>query len=259
MSDIVKISAKTPEVNKETKIAPKQNTHFSRSTNSPADHILFLQRTIGNQSIQRLIKSGTIRTKLRTGAPGDILGQEAARVAEHVRLNRQPLEKEEDVELKRKPANDNYSKTLSDERFPRKSISEEPEMEEESKPSPYNGSATIKCDGNGGYEIVYNGWDSATCGTKDCVTTHENSHISDWKAKWPTGCNGQAKGYLPKGDPPDNPLMTVPEYNVFLKDSECKAHKADLKCAKSLPKPNGCKNIVEDYIKLTETQKKKWC
>jgi hypothetical protein len=127
------------------------------------------------------------------------------------------------------------------------------------KPSPMQGGATIQCDGAGSYEIVYNGWAGAACGTRNCVTAHENSHIADWQAKWPTGCVGQAKGYLPKGDPPDNPLMTAAEYKAFLKKSECKAHTVDLNCAKALPKPAGCEKTVDDYIDLTEKQRRKWC
>lgn len=136
----------------------------------------------------------------------------------------------------------------------------ETEESREAKPRPYAGSATIQCNGSGGYEIVYNSWASAKCGTKACVTAHESSHIADWKAKWPSGCTGRAKGYLPKGDPPhDKPLMTVAEYKAFLKKSECKAHTVDLKCAKALPKKGACKKTVNDYIKLTEKQLKKWC
>lgn len=142
---------------------------------------------------------------------------------------------------------------------PGKALGETPEQGNREKPSPEQGGATIQCDGSGGYEIVYNGWAGATCGTKACVTAHENSHIADWKAKWPTGCKGQSRGYLPKGDPPDKPLMTVAEYNAFLKKSECKAHTVDLICAEALPKPKGCKKTVEDYISLTRRQKAKWC
>lgn len=134
-----------------------------------------------------------------------------------------------------------------------------PEGRDKAKPSPYQGSATIQCDGSGDYEIVYGSWATATCGTKDCVTMHESSHMSDWKAKWPTGCKGQPKGYLPKGDPPDSPLMTVAEYSAFLKKSECKAHTVDLACAEALPKPKGCDKTVDDYIKLTREQKANWC
>lgn len=134
-----------------------------------------------------------------------------------------------------------------------------PEERDGEKPSPRQGSASIQCDGSGGFEIVYGSWAGATCGTKDCVTAHEGSHMADWQAKWPTGCQGQPKGYLPKGDPPDNPLMTVAEYEDFLKKSECKAHTADLACAEALPKPAGCEKTVEDYIKLTKGQRANYC
>jgi len=128
------------------------------------------------------------------------------------------------------------------------------------KPDPHNGgAATIQCNGKGGYEVVLNGYAGATCGTKDCVVQHESSHMADWKAKWPDGCKGQPQGYLPKGDPPDKPLMTVQAYRAFLKDSECRAHGVDLLCAKALPKEGACKATVEAYITLTKNQKKNWC
>lgn len=142
---------------------------------------------------------------------------------------------------------------------PAKALGVSPEEGEGRKRSPRQGAASIQCDGSGGYEITYGGWSGAACGTKDCVTAHESSHMADWQAKWPTGCVGQPKGYLPKGDPPDDPLMTVAEYDAFLKASECKAHTADLACAEALPKPAGCEATVDDYIKLTREQKAKWC
>lgn len=142
---------------------------------------------------------------------------------------------------------------------PAKALGTMPEEDGGRKRRPQQGSASIQCDGSGGYEIIYGGWAGATCGTKACVTAHESSHMADWKAKWPNGCVGQAKGYLPKGDPPDNPLMTADEYDKFLKDSECKAHTVDLACAEALPKPAGCEKTVEDYIKLTREQKANWC
>lgn len=142
---------------------------------------------------------------------------------------------------------------------PAKAVGATPEDKDDSRPSPTQGSATIRCDGSGGYEIYYGSWAGATCGTKDCVTIHESSHIADWTAKWPTGCQGKAKGYLPKGRSPDNPLMTRTEYREFLKDSECKAHTADLACAQSLVKSKGCEKTIEDYIKLTEDQRANWC
>lgn len=142
---------------------------------------------------------------------------------------------------------------------PTKALSTEPEPEPSAKPRPQAGSATIQCDGSGGYEVVLNGWSGAACGTKSCVIAHETSHMDDWKAKWPTGCKDQPKGYLPKGDPPDSPLMTVAEYGAFLRQSECKAHTVDLACAEALPKTGACKKTVEDYIKLTRDQKANYC
>ncbi|RYF30050.1 MAG: hypothetical protein EOO23_06040 [Comamonadaceae bacterium] len=134
-----------------------------------------------------------------------------------------------------------------------------PEDQDQLKPSPSQGSATIYCNGSGDYEIDYGTWAGATCGTKDCVTAHESSHMADWKAKWPTGCQGKPKGYLPKGDPPDNPLMTAGEYKAFLKESECRAHTVDLARAEALPKHPGCETTIDDYIKLTREQKANWC
>ena len=51
---------------------------------SPADRILHLQRTAGNQAVQRLIKSRALQAKLKVGQPNDIYEQEADRVAEQV-------------------------------------------------------------------------------------------------------------------------------------------------------------------------------
>lgn len=153
----------------------------------------------------------------------------------------------------------NFSQVNARDGIPTKARGVFPEDREKAKPSPTQGSATIKCDGSGGYEIVYGAWAGTACGTKDCVTAHESSHMADWKAKWPTGCQGQPKGYLPKGDPPDNPLMTVAEYDAFLKKSECKAHTVDLACAEALPRSKGCEKTIDDYITLTRAQKANWC
>ncbi len=142
--------------------------------------------------------------------------------------------------------------------YPTKALTRSPKRDEE-KPPPTNGDATIECDGSGGYQIAYNGWAGAACGTKSCVTAHESSHMADWQAKWPDGCKGKARGYLPKGDPPDNPLMSVSQYKSFLKESECKAHTVDLACAKALPKTKGCEKTIEDYIELTDSQRSEWC
>ncbi|MBW2661790.1 MAG: DUF4157 domain-containing protein [Deltaproteobacteria bacterium] len=66
------IAAKTAESKREDSVFKAKRTDFSKSANSPVDHILHLQRTIGNQAVQRLFKSGVIQAKLKIGQPGDI-------------------------------------------------------------------------------------------------------------------------------------------------------------------------------------------
>ena len=51
---------------------------------TPVDHILFLQRTAGNQAVSGLMKSGALQAKLRIGQPRDKYEQEADRVTDAV-------------------------------------------------------------------------------------------------------------------------------------------------------------------------------
>ncbi len=69
---------------KRTSPSKTQRTDFSRVISSPLDHALFLQRSIDNQAVQRLFKSGIIQAKLKIGQPNDVYEQEADRVAEQV-------------------------------------------------------------------------------------------------------------------------------------------------------------------------------
>jgi hypothetical protein len=71
--------------------APRSS--FSSNSNPSFDNVLFLQRTIGNQAVQRLIQGTGIRvqgsgvkihSKLKIGQPNDIFEQEADRAAEQV-------------------------------------------------------------------------------------------------------------------------------------------------------------------------------
>jgi len=76
--------------------------------NSPVDHILHLQRTIGNQVVQRLFQSGVIKTKLKIGQPNDIYEQEADRVADQVMRttvgsNVNTIQKQEEETVQPKP------------------------------------------------------------------------------------------------------------------------------------------------------------
>jgi hypothetical protein len=55
------------------------------------DRILQLQRTAGNQAVQRLIKSRTLQAKLKISQPNDIYEQEAYKVAEQVMRMPDPI------------------------------------------------------------------------------------------------------------------------------------------------------------------------
>ena len=84
MSERVKAATNKPVAKIENKVSQMQKTDPFQSISSPAEKILFLQRTIGNQAVGRLIKSGALQAKLMIGQPGDIYEQEADRVAEQV-------------------------------------------------------------------------------------------------------------------------------------------------------------------------------
>ena len=55
-----------------------------RPASSPADHVLNLQRTIGNRAVMKLIESGKLQAKLKIGRSNDRYEQEADRVADQV-------------------------------------------------------------------------------------------------------------------------------------------------------------------------------
>ncbi|NJD51970.1 MAG: DUF4157 domain-containing protein [Candidatus Methanoperedens sp.] len=84
MVEATQVSAKASVANKENKVPSTQKPDFVQSMNSPVEQILFLQRTIGNQAVGGLIRSGVLQAKLNVGQPGDIYEQEADRVAERV-------------------------------------------------------------------------------------------------------------------------------------------------------------------------------
>jgi len=84
MSVIQKRVTKPFETNKENLSSQKEKNRFSENISSPIDHFSFLQRTIGNQAVQRLFLPGVIQAKLRIGQPNDIYEQEADRIAEQI-------------------------------------------------------------------------------------------------------------------------------------------------------------------------------
>lgn len=128
MTERSQLVAKKPDVKKDNSVSKSSKTCYSQSMSSPTNYILFLQRTIGNQAVQRLIKSGILQAKLRIGQQGDKYEQEADRVADVViqmpepqaasggalyiqracpkceedELRQQPIEEEEE-EMRRQP------------------------------------------------------------------------------------------------------------------------------------------------------------
>ncbi len=85
MSVREKITTNTPASRKGADSTSKvQKQEFSHSITSPIGQILHLQRTIGNQAVQRLIKSGTIQAKLKIGQARNIYEQEADRITDQV-------------------------------------------------------------------------------------------------------------------------------------------------------------------------------
>ena len=91
MSEKVQAAAKKTEAKRENRTSQTLKTGPSQSISSPVEHILFLQRTIGNQAVGRLVRSGALQAKLMIGQPGDIYEQEADRMAEQVMRMPEPI------------------------------------------------------------------------------------------------------------------------------------------------------------------------
>ena len=83
MGKRIYINAKNPLLTKQNSTPHKQKVGLP-SQGSHIDRISFCQKTIGNQAVLRLIKSGILQAKLRIGQPGDKYEQEADRVAKEV-------------------------------------------------------------------------------------------------------------------------------------------------------------------------------
>lgn len=79
-----KLKANKSEIRRCSSVLKAREHGFSHGQNLPANRIFNLQRTIGNHTVQRLIKSGGIQAKLKIGLPNDKYEKEADRVAEQV-------------------------------------------------------------------------------------------------------------------------------------------------------------------------------
>jgi GH24 family phage-related lysozyme (muramidase) len=90
MGNISRLEVKKHEANSQNLVSMTRKPCCSKTRSSQVDRVLFLQRTMGNQAVQRLMKSGALQAKLRIGAPGDVYEQEAERVADAVMRMSQP-------------------------------------------------------------------------------------------------------------------------------------------------------------------------
>ena len=84
MSDKATAAVKTTETKKTLSISQSERTERPEGTHSPLDRILFLQKAIGNQAVQRLFKSGVIQAKRKISEPNDLYEQEADPVADGI-------------------------------------------------------------------------------------------------------------------------------------------------------------------------------
>lgn len=138
MGNISRIEVKKHEANSQNFVSKTRKPCCSKTRSSPVDRVLFLQRTIGNRAVQRLMKSGALQAKLRIGAPGDVYEREADRVAEQVMRMAQPqavssgtpyiqraCPKCENDELKRQPIKEEDE----EEKLQREPIEEEEELQ----------------------------------------------------------------------------------------------------------------------------------
>jgi len=66
MSKGTKITARKSEVKRDNTVSRVRKNETFKTVDSPVDQILHLQRTIGNQAVQRLFESGMIKAKYLT-------------------------------------------------------------------------------------------------------------------------------------------------------------------------------------------------
>ncbi|MCE8425224.1 MAG: DUF4157 domain-containing protein [Candidatus Methanoperedens sp.] len=102
MNDRISITDRKHETKSQNLVPEiRRKTESFQSMNSPVDRILYLQRTIGNQAVGKLIKSGALQAKFKIGQPGDVYEQEADRVAEQV-MRMPDVSKAKDTRVQRK-------------------------------------------------------------------------------------------------------------------------------------------------------------
>jgi hypothetical protein len=76
MAEKAAVYVKTSEPKQQSSSLCKQESCVNNS-GSPANRILHLQHTAGNQAVQKLIRSGFLQAKIKIGQPNDMYEQEA--------------------------------------------------------------------------------------------------------------------------------------------------------------------------------------
>jgi hypothetical protein len=100
MTEKAGMYGKTPEAKQTCPSSCKQKPGFN-SSGSTANKILQLQKTAGNQAVQKLIKSRALQAKLKISQPNDIYEQEADRIAEQVmRMPEPAIQKKQKCSLR---------------------------------------------------------------------------------------------------------------------------------------------------------------
>jgi hypothetical protein len=84
VSERAKATVKAPAAKMEKTAARMRQPESVSSSSSPYEQVIQLQRTFGNQAMQRLFKAGIIQAKLRINQLKDVYEQEADRAADRV-------------------------------------------------------------------------------------------------------------------------------------------------------------------------------
>jgi len=123
-------------------------------------------------------------------------------------------------------------------------------------------SATIVCDGEGGYMPDMGGHSHQTCGMKECIYYHEGVHSGDWLERWPDGAKYSDGSPKPKGAkiPLGEKEGEIP-YADFLNASECSAWDVTRRCVEHhLPHAEGdCVKKLEAELKGAKAQIEHYC
>jgi len=91
VSERAKATVKAPAAKMEKAASRVRQPEGVSSSSSPYERVIHLQRTFGNQAVQRLYRSGLLQAKLRINQPNDVYEKEADRVADQVMLMPEPV------------------------------------------------------------------------------------------------------------------------------------------------------------------------